>query len=136
MKSLGKMLGSALLAMVLVGCAGDRYSRSTGEVIDDAAIITKAKAALINDPIVSGSSIDVDVNRGIVTLTGAVNGEVAKKKAYDIVAGINGVRSVQNNLLVRDNYPYESTGAPAEGTSGENREPVRDPVEPNEPNEP
>lgn len=117
MKSLGKMLGGALLALFLVGCAGDRYSRSTGEVIDDTALLTRAKAALINDPIISGNSIDVDVNRGVVTLTGAVNGEVEKKKAQDIVAGINGVRSIQNNLLVRGDY--QSTGAPAQRTTGE-----------------
>ena len=111
------MLGGALLALFLVGCAGDRYSRSTGEVIDDTALLTRAKAALINDPIISGNSIDVDVNRGVVTLTGAVNGEVEKKKAQDIVAGINGVRSIQNNLLVRGDY--QSTGAPAQRTTGE-----------------
>lgn len=129
MKSMGKILG-AFLALFLVGCAGDRYSRSTGQVIDDTAILTKAKAALINDPVVAGTDIDVDVNRGVVTLTGAVNGQVAKEKAHDIIAGINGVRSVQNNLLVRDNY--RATGAPAESASGESREPIepREPLDP------
>lgn len=85
-------------------------------MIDDTAILTKAKAALINDPVVAGTDIDVDVNRGVVTLTGAVNGQVAKQKAQDIVAGINGVRSIQNNLLVRDDY--QAVGAPAESASG------------------
>ena len=113
MKSFGNMIGTALLAVFLVGCAGDRYSRSTGEVIDDRAIHTKVKAALINDPVVAGSSIDVDVNRGVVTLTGAVNGEVAKQKAEQIVVGISGVKSIQNKLLVR-----QAVGSPAGTTTG------------------
>jgi osmotically-inducible protein OsmY len=88
-------------ALFLGGCAGGPDKKSTGEVIDDTAIHTKATAALINDPVVSSRSINVDVNRGTVILNGAVNGEIEKQKAEDIVRGINGVRGVQNNLVVR-----------------------------------
>jgi osmotically-inducible protein OsmY len=94
-------IGFFALSLFMAGCAGGPNSKSTGELIDDSAIHTKVAAALINDPIVSSRSIDVDVNRGTVTLNGAVNGEVEKKKAEDIVRGINGVRAVQNNLIVR-----------------------------------
>jgi len=130
MKSIGKLLGTALVALIMVGCAGDRYSRSTGEVIDDRAIHTKVKAALINDPVVAGSAIDVDVNRGVVTLSGAVNGEVVKRKAADIVAGIGGVKSIQNDLMVRGEY--QPVGAPAESTSGTSEDrpvPQDDPID-------
>jgi osmotically-inducible protein OsmY len=101
LRTMGSMV-LCVMALFWAGCAGGPDKKSTGEMIDDAAIHTKVTAALINDPVVSTRSIDVDVNRGNVTLSGAVNGEVVKKKAEDIVRGIEGVRSVKNNLIVRE----------------------------------
>lgn len=95
------LLGAVAVAF-MVGCASDGSSRSTGQVIDDTAIHTKVKAALINDPIVQGTSLNVDVERGVVVLTGAVNGDVAKTKAEEIAAGVDGVRSVENKIVVRE----------------------------------
>jgi osmotically-inducible protein OsmY len=89
------------MGMFLVGCAGGPDKKSTGQMIDDTAIHTKVTAALINDPVVSSRSINVDVNKGTVILNGAVNGEVEKQKAEDIVRGIEGVHAIQNNLVVR-----------------------------------
>ncbi len=94
-------LGCAGILLVTTGCGSTSESRSTGQVIDDTAIHTKVKTALVNDPVVSGTAINVDVERGVVTLGGAVNGEVEKRKAEEIVRGVNGVRSVQNNIVVR-----------------------------------
>lgn len=107
MKSL-KIISAALVctvALLVTGCGSTADSRSTGQVIDDTAIHTKVKAALVNDPVVAGTSINVDVNRGVVSLSGAVNGDVEKTKAEDIVRGIDGVRSVENNLIVRQANP-------------------------------
>ena len=107
MKSL-KILTAALTctaALWITGCGSTADSRSTGQVIDDTAIHTKVKAALVNDPVVSGTAINVDVNRGIVSLDGAVNGDVEKSKAENIARGVDGVRSVENNLIVREAMP-------------------------------
>src|SRR5687768_9959454 len=90
-----------IAALFVTGCGSTADNRSTGQVIDDTAIHTKVKAALVNDPVVSGTAINVDVDKGVVTLQGAVNGEVEKRKAEDIVRGVNGVRGVQNNIVVR-----------------------------------
>jgi osmotically-inducible protein OsmY len=107
MKSL-KILTAALTctaALFITGCGSTADSRSTGQVIDDTAIHTKVKAALVNDPVVSGTAINVNVNRGIVSLDGAVNGDVEKTKAENIARGVDGVRSVENNLVVREATP-------------------------------
>jgi osmotically-inducible protein OsmY len=107
MKSL-KFISAAFVcavALLVTGCGSTADSRSTGQVIDDTAIHTKVKAALVNDPVVSGTSIDVNVNRGVVSLNGAVNGDVEKTKAEDIARGVDGVRSVENNLIVREANP-------------------------------
>lgn len=107
MKSL-KLISAALVCTVaffVTGCGSTSDGRSTGQVIDDTAIHTKVKAALVNDPVVAGTSINVDVERGVVVLTGAVNGDVEKTKAEEIARGVNGVRSVENNLIVRQANP-------------------------------
>ena len=107
MKSL-KQISAALVctaAIFTIGCGSTGDNRSTGQVIDDTAIHTKVKAALVNDPLVSGTAINVDVERGVVVLSGAVNGDVEKTKAEDIARGVNGVRSVENNLVVREAQP-------------------------------
>jgi hyperosmotically inducible protein len=103
MKYLKRIIGSLGFAAALVcaGCAGDSGHRSTGQFIDDTSIHTKVKAALINDPVVSGTQIDVQVDRGVVVLTGAVNGDVAKRKAEAIARGVDGVKGVENNIVVR-----------------------------------
>ena len=104
MKRVQKIIGGVgcAVALLVAGCASNGDSRSTGQFIDDTAIHAKTKAALINDPVVSGTKIDVDVQRGVVILTGAVNGDVAKDKAEAIARGVDGVRSVENNLIVRE----------------------------------
>lgn len=107
MKSL-KQISAALVctaALFVTGCGSTAESRSTGQVIDDTAIHTKVKAALVNDPVVAGTAINVDVERGTVILSGAVNGGVEKTKAEDIARGVSGVRSVENNLVVRETQP-------------------------------
>lgn len=103
-----KIISAALIctvALFVTGCGSTADSRSTGQVIDDTTIHTKVKAALVNDPVVAGRSINVDVNRGVVSLSGAVNGDVEKVKAEDIARGVNGVRSVENNLIIREANP-------------------------------
>jgi hyperosmotically inducible periplasmic protein len=102
-----RVLKSVLCGVALMvgfsgaGCGSTPQNRSTGEVIDDTAILAKVKAALVNDPVISARSIKVDVYRGEVTLSGAVNSEVEKKKAEDIVVGVDGVRTVEDKLVVR-----------------------------------
>lgn len=98
----------AASGLLLSGCAGGDDSRSTGEVIDDTAIHTKLKAALVNDPVITGRAIDVDVARGAVSLRGSVNSPAEKKKAEDTAWGVRGVRAVDNQLVIRASEPVES----------------------------
>jgi osmotically-inducible protein OsmY len=111
LKKISAVLGCAA-ALFVTGCGSTADDRSTGQVIDDTAIHTKVKAALVNDPVVSGTAINVDVERGVVILTGAVNGNVEKTKAEDIARGVNGVRSVENNLIVRQAAPSTTRSEP------------------------
>jgi osmotically-inducible protein OsmY len=87
---------------LLVGCASTPEQRSTGEVIDDAAITTKIKTGLLGDPMVSAFAISVDTSRGVVSLTGIVNSDGERTQAIKIAQETGGVRRVDaRNLFVR-----------------------------------
>ncbi len=83
------------------GCASTSTRESTGEYIDDSAITTKVKSSLFADPDVSGFAVKVETYKGIVQLSGFVNTPGEKQRAGDIAARVAGVRSVENNLVVK-----------------------------------
>ena len=103
-----KLFALLLPVALIVGCvATDTKSgtettaqRSTGEVIDDAVITTKVKSALLADPDVNAFKINVDTSQGKVVLKGEIKTLVLRKKAESIAKEVNGVRSVDNQLVI------------------------------------
>lgn len=96
--SLGKVLAVMLLALT-VGCAG--AFTKTGQALDDTAITAKVKAAMAKDPDVSATRVSVETVKGEVRLSGFVNSSAEKQRAEQIALQTEGVRSVQNGLMVR-----------------------------------
>jgi osmotically-inducible protein OsmY len=90
-----------VVTVALAACAGDRTTRSTGQVIDDNAIAAKVKTALIADPDVKGMQINVDVRNGIVQLNGVADNATNVQKAVRIARNVEGVAEVRNNLALR-----------------------------------
>lgn len=88
--------------LVIVGCAGNGNTRSTGETLDDASIATRLKASLLADSMTDGLEIDVEVDRGRVQLNGFTDSDEEIEKAGEIAESIEGVVSVDNNLRVSD----------------------------------
>src|SRR5262249_14389894 len=80
--------------MLLSGCAGDNYSRSTGEYIDDKALVARVHGALGDNPEYKFDGVDVNVFRGVVQLSGFVNTSDQKRQAATIAQGVQGVKSV------------------------------------------
>jgi hyperosmotically inducible periplasmic protein len=74
--------------------------RTAGQVVDDAGITAKVKAALIAEKDVNGMSINVDTAGGKVTLTGKVPDQAQIDKAIQIARAVDGVKSVDNKLTV------------------------------------
>ena len=76
-------------------------SRSTGAVIDDATITTKLKYELADDVKLSTlKTVQVDTNKGEVTLTGKVHTEEQKEHAGLVADKVDGVVKVHNMLSV------------------------------------
>jgi osmotically-inducible protein OsmY len=93
--------GLFALGFLLGACAGSPTSKSTGQYIDDAAIGTKVKAALIQSPETKAGQIDVDVYKGVVQLSGFVDNEAEATEAQRIASNVAGVRRVENKLSIR-----------------------------------
>jgi osmotically-inducible protein OsmY len=91
----------AALLIGLAGCAATQTRESTGEYIDDAAITTKVKSALIADKEVSSFPISVETTKGVVHLTGTADTRAEADKAGTIARGVAGVKAVVNKIQVK-----------------------------------
>ncbi|MBF0220322.1 MAG: BON domain-containing protein [Gammaproteobacteria bacterium] len=84
-----------------VGNKMSDQSASAGEVIDDAAITTKAKAAILAEPGLKTLQISVDTINGVVTLSGSVASQQESDRAQALASAIAGVTAVENQLVTK-----------------------------------
>lgn len=84
------------------GCAGDRYTQSTGERIDDTATSMRVKKALGNDLQFKYPLVEVKTFKGTAQLSGFVNTRDQKSRAGDIARQVGGVHDIENNITVKE----------------------------------
>lgn len=97
------MAGLVLAALALTaGCQSYREGegRTVGEVVDDVAIQSRLKTALVRDEDIKGLRINTEVKAGVVTLYGRVGSAELQQRAVEIAKGIKGVRKVEDRLTV------------------------------------
>jgi len=97
-------LVAAMTAVVLLttaGCAVTRGQETTGAYIDDAALTTRIKARFVENKEVDAASIKVETLNGTVMLSGFAKSSVERSTAENIARGVNGVKSVKNEIAVR-----------------------------------
>jgi hypothetical protein len=70
-------------------------------VLRDSLITARVKAALLAEKGIPSLSISVDTYEGKVQLTGFVGSPDLVSKAGRVTAGVNGVRTVDNNISVK-----------------------------------
>ncbi|QWD17158.1 BON domain-containing protein [Polynucleobacter paneuropaeus] len=83
--------------------AGDAMSQQTknaGQMIKDTDITASIKLALMNEPDMQSTKINVVTTKGIVTLTGIVSSAANKDKAIKLAESVDGVKSVQSKLKI------------------------------------
>ena len=68
--------------------------------INDTWMTAKTKIALFADPRIKGSEINVETSQGSVIIRGKVDSDEAKQATEGIIKGIDGVKSVKNELQV------------------------------------
>jgi osmotically-inducible protein OsmY len=89
------------LITVFIGCASTPKREGTGEYLDDSAITTKVKAAILNESSLKVFQINVETFKGEVQLSGFVDTPQSVSKAGEVARGVKGVKSVKNNLIVK-----------------------------------
>ena len=97
------MVGLALAVAPTWVNAADEKKSTTEAVktnVSDSWITSKTKIALFADSRVPGTSVNVETQKGTVFLRGKVDNDAAKSAAEEIAKGIDGVKSVKNELQV------------------------------------
>ena len=91
-------VGIALLSVV--GCQSST-GKTAGQSIDDATITAAVQSKLSSDRISNFTRVDVDTERGVVTLNGVVKSADQKVRVPELARQVNGVRTVNNNLQIQ-----------------------------------
>jgi osmotically-inducible protein OsmY len=92
---------TAVALVTLPGCAVTRGQSSVGEYIDDATITTQVKARMVENKQVDAAAISVETLNGTVMLSGFAKSSEERAAAESIARGVNGVKSVKNEIAVR-----------------------------------
>jgi hyperosmotically inducible protein len=100
------ILGLALLTVLaLVPVPVDASQVSA---IKDGWLVTKVHSEFVNEDVLSGSNIDVDVRNGMVTLQGTVPSEAARSRAMAVAKANDGVKGVIDQLTVVPTMAHDS----------------------------
>jgi hyperosmotically inducible protein len=88
------------LNLIMAGCQSTT-GKTAGRTVDDATITASVQGKLTADKIANFSRIDVDTERGVVTLNGVVQSMDDKARAADLARQVEGVTKVNNNLQIQ-----------------------------------
>jgi len=94
-------LMACAVAAALAACAPMQGRETAGEYVDDAAITAKIKAELVRDKELPATQIRVETMQNVVQLSGFVDNASQKSKATQVARGIQGVKDVKNDIIVR-----------------------------------
>ena len=93
-----KTLASFVVSVFLFGALGcSNWNKMTPKPLDNTAIQAEVRKNLVADGI---TGISINVDQGVVTLTGKVNSASDRDKAYNDAAKVTGVTRVVNRLSV------------------------------------
>jgi len=94
-------LALLMLIATFASCASTPKHEGTGEYINDSVITTKVKSLLAADDFLKSFQISVESRKGIVQLSGFVDSQKSVSQAGKITRGVEGVKSVRNDLIVK-----------------------------------
>jgi osmotically-inducible protein OsmY len=89
---------------------GYGFSAAVDEDLSDDEILHGVRARLQQDRWLDADSINVEVEDGVVTLTGEVGDFMEARYAWDDAWETPGVHGVLNSLTVRTDLPHEPHG--------------------------
>lgn len=99
------ILTGALAASPILGiCDDEKQSpmHKFAQYVDDSAITAKVKATLVDDAGLNSFDINVKTYNGKVLLSGFVNTQEEADRAVEKTKAIEGVKGVNNSLVVKE----------------------------------
>ena len=94
-------VGAGAAAGGVAGYTAATSDKTAGEMVDDSLIASRVKTELLKSPLVRGLNINVDVDLGIVYLTGVATDQREIEEAIRLSRAVQGVRQVRSNLVLR-----------------------------------
>ncbi len=96
-----KLATVSAVALLLGACTVTEGKQTAGEYVDDATISTRVRTAIVRDPNVSLTELDVKTMNGTVQLSGFTDAQAKKDRAGQIAKGTEGVKDVRNDIIVK-----------------------------------
>ncbi len=94
------------LATTSIGVIADTASAEVSNARHESRILTTYEL----NPYLRAHALEVTVEDGKATLTGNVSEDVNKSLAQEIAQGVDGIRSVENNIIVDEDYRPAARG--------------------------
>ncbi len=96
-----RLLAALTLVAPIAACDVFQGRQNVAEYVDDSTITNNIRAKYIDDPTVHFGDVGVTTLNGNVRLSGRVTSDRERQRAAQIARGVNGVRSVDNEIIVR-----------------------------------
>ncbi len=96
---------ASILWLALLSFAVAAPAVAQVSTIKDGWLVMKVHSEMIDEDLLSGSNVDVDVKDGVVTLQGTVPSEAARARALAVAKANDGVKSVVDQLKVAPAKP-------------------------------
>ena len=101
MSYLSRSMGTFAVAMVTVLTLGlPMAAAAQVNAVKDGWLVMKVHSEFVDEDVLSGSNIDVDVNHGVVTLKGTVPSAAARARAVEVARKNDGVKNVVDQLRI------------------------------------
>jgi osmotically-inducible protein OsmY len=120
MSFLSRTVGRITLALLTVLTLGITSATAQVGAIKDGWLVMKVHSEMVDEDVLNGSNIDVDVKDGVVTLQGTVPSEAAKARALEVARKNDGVKRVVDQLRIapaRDNKAERAADKAADKTA-------------------
>jgi osmotically-inducible protein OsmY len=94
-----KRTTTLLVVTLVLGTAG--CASTGGGFFGDAAITTRVKTAIFNEPELKVMNISVSTEENVVHLSGTVKTRAERAKAIQVARKVEGVKAVKSDLAVK-----------------------------------
>jgi len=121
MSHLSRSVGIFSIALLTVLTLGVSAATAQVSTIKDGWLVMKVHSEFVNEDVLAGSNIDVDVKNGVVTLQGTVPSDAARARALELARKNDGVKNVVDQLKIAPARAENRVGA-ITGRAGENTE--------------